>query len=52
MSTKEELRQLQAKHKELSDTVQTNCNPPDDCNDPEVLKTHMRECFEKAMMAD
>lgn len=38
-----------AELKELSDTVQINCNPPDDCNDPVVLKTYMKACFDKAM---
>ena len=40
---------LAAELKELSDTVQINCNPPKDCNDPVVLKTYMKACFDKAM---
>lgn len=33
----------------LKDTVQINCSPPDDCNDPVVLKKYMKACFEEAM---
>lgn len=32
----------------LRDTVSVSCNPPKDCNDPEVLKTYMKACFEQA----
>ena len=35
--------------KALRDTVQISCNPPDDCNDPVVLKTYMKGCFDEAM---
>lgn len=40
--------------KELRDliaTVEIGCNPPDDCNDPEVLKTYMKGCLEQAQKA-
>ncbi len=33
---------------DLRTTVLIACNPPDDCNDPKVLKTYMKACFEKA----
>ncbi|HDZ27258.1 hypothetical protein LCGC14_1134240 [marine sediment metagenome] len=33
----------------LRDTVQISCNPPDDCNDPVVLKKYMKGCFDEAM---
>lgn len=33
----------------LRDTVQISCNPPKDCNDPVVLKTYMKGCFDEAM---
>lgn len=32
----------------LRETVLLACNPPDDCNDPVVLKEYMKACFEKA----
>lgn len=32
----------------LRETVLLTCNPPDDCNDPVVLKEYMKACFEKA----
>ena len=38
-----------AELEELVSTVQINCNPPDDCNDPKVLKTYMKACFDLAM---
>jgi hypothetical protein len=34
--------------RELRDTVEIGCNPPDDCNDPKVLKTYMKGCLEAA----
>lgn len=34
--------------KDLRDTVLLTCNPPDDCDDPVVLKTYMKACFDKA----
>ena len=39
-------------YKELKDTVQISCNPPDDCNDPKVLKTYMKACFEQSQKGD
>ena len=36
------------KLKNLRDTVSINCNPPADCNDPKVLKTYMKACFDEA----
>ncbi len=39
-------------YKDLHDTVQISCNPPDDCNDPKVLKTYMKACFEQAQKGD
>ncbi len=51
--TKEELRlkvdRLQVELDDLCATVQINCTPPDDCNDPVVLKAYMKACYEKAM---
>ncbi len=32
----------------LRDTVSISCNPPKDCNDPKVLKTYMKGCFDEA----
>ena len=32
----------------LRDTVSINCNPPDDCKDPVVLKIYMKACFDEA----
>ena len=29
-------------------TVNLSCNPPDDCNDPKILKEYMKECIAKA----
>ena len=40
---------LEEKYKELNDTVQICCDPPDDCNDPVVLKTYMKKCFDLAI---
>ena len=40
------------RYKELKDTVQISCNPPDDCNDPKVLKTYMKACFEQSQKGD
>ena len=45
---KKDFEQLQAELKDLRNTVQLSCNPPDDCNDPVVLKTYMKACYEKA----
>lgn len=36
------------KLKNLRDTVSISCNPPADCNDPKVLKTYMKACFDEA----
>ena len=47
----ENLDQLQAENeklKELVDTVLISCNPPEDCNDVDVLKTYMKACLDKA----
>ena len=38
-----------AELKNLKDTVQLNCNPPDDCNDPSILKAYMKTCFDQAL---
>ncbi len=32
----------------LRDTVSVSCHPPKDCNDPEVLKTYMKACFDES----
>ena len=40
----ERIKELEA----LRDTVSINCNPPADCNDPKVLKTYMKACFDEA----
>lgn len=32
----------------LRDTVSIYCHPPKDCNDPEVLKTYMKGCFDES----
>ncbi len=29
-------------------TVNFSCNPPEDCNDPKILKTYMKACVKKA----
>lgn len=39
-----ELRKL----KELKEVVLIACNPPEKCNEPEVLKEYMKACFDKA----
>ena len=44
-STEQRIKDLE----ELNDTVQVNCHPPNDCNDPVVLKTYMKACFDKAI---
>ena len=49
---KKDFEQLQAELKDLRNTVQLSCNPPDDCNDPVVLKTYMKACYEKAKKGD
>ena len=43
------MTELEEKYKALNDTVQLNCNPPDNCNDPVVLKAYMKGCFDQAM---
>ncbi len=46
-----EVKDLEAENKDLRnlrDTVSINCNPPADCNDPKVLKTYMKACFDEA----
>ena len=40
----ERITQLEA----LRDTVLISCNPPADCNDPKILKTYMKTCFDEA----
>ena len=40
----EKIKELEA----LRDTVSISCNPPADCNDPKVLKTYMKACFNEA----
>lgn len=40
----ERIKNLEA----LRDTVSINCKPPADCNDPKVLKTYMKACFDEA----
>ena len=45
------IEQLEAdneKLKDLVDTVLISCNPPEDCNDVDVLKTYMKACLDKA----
>ena len=44
----QEKTKLLTKLEALRDTVSINCNPPDDCNDPVVLKTYMKACFDEA----
>jgi len=41
-----------AELEELKRTVQISCNPPKDCNDPVVLKTYMKACYDTAMSID
>ena len=36
---------------DLIATVEIACNPPDKCNDPEVLKKYMKGCLEQAQTA-
>ena len=43
MSTKQE--QTEERYKNLRNTVLISCNPPEDCNDPKVLKTYMKACY-------
>ena len=43
-----ELQEQIEKLRNLRDTVSINCNPPADCNDPKVLKTYMKACFDEA----
>ncbi len=35
-----------AKYEHLNETVALTCTPPDDCNDPVVLKRYMKACFD------
>ncbi len=35
-----------AKYEYLNETVALTCTPPDDCNDPVVLKRYMKACFD------
>lgn len=42
---------LEVKNKALEalrDTISVSCNPPDNCNDPAVLKIYMKACFDEA----
>lgn len=51
MGTKTELERLRAENhllQQLWVTVNLSCNPPDDCDDPTVLKEYMRACMKKA----
>ena len=47
-----ELATAKEKYTNLSNAVQLSCNPPDDCNDPVVLKTYMKACFGLAMKVE
>ncbi len=40
------LKDVENKYETLSDTVQISCDPPDDCNDPVVLKINMKGCLD------
>lgn len=45
------ISKLQKRIKELEalrDTVSISCHPPKDCNDPEVLKTYMKGCYDQS----
>ena len=42
---------IETELKELIETVLVACHPPECCNDPEVLKTYMRGCFDRAELA-
>lgn len=42
------LNQRIVKLEALRDTVSVSCHPPKDCNDPEVLKTYMKACFDES----
>lgn len=47
----EKIQQLQKENEELKalkDCVAISCNPPEDCNDPKVLKAYMKACFDLA----
>jgi len=44
-----ELQETNERLRKLQETVLLTCNPPDDCNDVEVLKTYMLACFTIAM---
>ncbi len=41
---KKQIKELEA----FRDTVSIYCHPPKDCNDPEVLKTYMKGCFDES----
>ena len=43
-----ELQEQIKELRNLRDTISINCNPPADCNDPKVLKTYMKACFDEA----
>ncbi len=40
----QKVRQLEI----IKNAVLLGCDPPDDCNDPVVLKNYMKGCFEQA----
>ena len=40
---------LEEKLKDLADIVCVSCNPPESCNEPDVLKEYMRACFDNAI---
>ena len=42
---------IETELKDLIDTVMICCNPPDDCNNPVVLKAYMAGCFAQAEYA-
>ena len=47
----DKIKQLQAKNVKLQElwvTVNLSCTPPDNCNDPAILKRYMKACLDKA----
>ncbi len=44
----DQLEEDNVKLQSLWVTVNLSCNPPDDCNDPKILKEYMRACTAKA----
>ena len=42
-------KKLKEQYTNLSNIVQLSCDPPDDCNDPKVLKKYMKACFDEAI---